>query len=95
MQQFIITHIIIIQYTLENCSVDARFMREKTKDDAQDDLCKIERNDRKMKTENVVDEQSKYSFEETANGTEDVDVSESDSESDQEITHTNPFSALM
>lgn len=85
----------VIQYTLENCSVDAKFMREKTKNDDQDDLPKVERNERRMKAESGTEDQSKCSSKETEKETEDVEVSESESESDKEATHTNPFSALM
>lgn len=88
------------RYTLENCSVDAKFMREKVKDDKMVDdgsksNDKAERQEADV-VEKINEDLVKCSVEDKAEKQDAEEVeSESESESDDEVTHSNPFSALM
>lgn len=84
------------RYTLENCSVDAKFIREKavTSTDTSDSII----SDNHEPNECNVDEtqQEKTNEQDLVRKVQETALeSESDSECDEDIAHDNPFSALM
>ena len=89
------------RYTLENCSLDAKFIREKVRDGDDDDNNAADNKLIENETRVVGEEKDRklmQSFESIAMAATESDHIENDSESesdDEEVSHSNSFSALL